>query len=75
MKNHGSRHHFPDCKSRGGDRMVTLPRKFHQAWHILFGNLNADEVMYFLNEVMFLMETQNKVSSAEIETLRREVKR
>jgi len=75
MKKHGSGHHFPVCRSRGGERTVLIPKTFHQAWHTLFENLNADEVIYFLGEIMYLMETQNRVSSEEIEKLRKEVKR
>ena len=75
MKKHGSGHHFPICKSRHGKRTVVIPKAFHQAWHTLFGNLNADEIPDFLYRIMYMMETQDRVSSEEIEKLRKEVKR
>jgi RsiW-degrading membrane proteinase PrsW (M82 family) len=72
---HCSGHHFPRCKSRGGQRTVSIPIRFHQAWHTLFANLNADEVVPFLEAVMFLMERQESVSEEQIEEIRTSLKR
>jgi RsiW-degrading membrane proteinase PrsW (M82 family) len=72
---HCSGHHFPRCKSRGGERTVSIPVRFHQAWHTLFANLNADEVLVFIDTIVHLMKTQNSVSEEQIEEIRTSLKR
>jgi len=44
-------------KSRGGQKtkgnIKRIPEKKHQAYHTLFSNLTPDEVIQYLNEVLF----------------------
>jgi hypothetical protein len=54
-KPHGSEHHI-DPTSRGGaktpDNTIDVPRKgFHNAYHIIFGNLFIEEIFSLIDNV------------------------
>lgn len=56
MENETSRHHRHP-KSRGGSNFppntIRVPHKKHEAWHVLFGNKTAEEIVKDLNEIWF----------------------
>ena len=57
-------------QSRGGkdeNNLVTLPEKFHQALHTMFGNLTPRESVRFFEEVIM---PGKKWTNAELEQLR-----
>ncbi len=70
MSNHHSR---PQSRFQGGNE-VLLPKKFHSAWHLLFGNMRGKEIELFIVEVNKLMEYKDKITAHELEELRKEVK-
>jgi hypothetical protein len=49
-----TRHHLLPA-SRGGltdqYNIVTIPRRYHESWHIFFGNLTPQEAIQFLNAI------------------------
>lgn len=69
-----NRHHVVP-KSRGGgrrDNLVVLPVGFHDALHAVFGNLNPDEYMDFLEAVMV---PGTSWTNAELDRMRKLVMR
>ncbi len=67
-----SHHHPPE--SRGGTQTTELPKKFHQAFHVVFHNLKGDELLVFLKELQMLLERQDKVTAGELHDLREAIK-
>ncbi len=61
-------------QSRGGkdgNNLVTLPEKFHQALHTMFGNLTPEESVRFIEEVLM---PGKKWTNATLEQLRNLIK-
>jgi len=53
-KNEPSRHHvIPESRGGGSNKgnIKILPKKFHDTWHNLFGNLTPLEAIRFIKEV------------------------
>lgn len=72
-KKYSAHHKVP--RSRGGKETVLIPDQFHKAWHTIFGNLYDDEAIRFIKGVNALFETEGKVTSAELKSLRDECRR
>ena len=68
-----SHHVIPSSRSKFG-KEVTIPDKFHKAWHALFGNLCSREVELFIEAINDMMDTQDEITSREIARLREEIK-
>ncbi|MFZ2188951.1 MAG: hypothetical protein WAV73_05325 [Candidatus Moraniibacteriota bacterium] len=49
-----TRHHLLPT-SRGGTtdqyNIATIPRRYHESWHIFFGNLTPEEAIQFLKTI------------------------
>jgi hypothetical protein len=49
-----TRHHMLPS-SRGGvssqDNITTIPKRYHESWHIFFGNLTPQEAIQFINTI------------------------
>ncbi len=74
MKKEYSNHHArPQSRFTGGNE-VLLPKKFHSAWHLLFGNMCGREIELFIKEVNKLMLIKDKITAGELEEIRKEVK-
>lgn len=75
MKKVYSEHHVIP-RSRGGEkyRTVLLPKLFHTAWHVVFGNLKREEILAFTAKVLSLMEVKETISAHELEQLRTKLK-
>ncbi len=74
MKKEYSLHHtHPQSRFHGGNE-VLLPKKFHNAWHTLFGNMRGAEIIVFVREINKRMEYSNKITAHEIVELQKEVK-
>ncbi len=74
MKYEKSSHHvIPSSRSKFG-REVLLPKKFHSSWHSLFGNLYGREAELFLQEVNYLMDTEEEITNQDLAKLREEAK-
>ncbi len=64
-----TKHHIIP-RSRGGngngDNILKITRRFHEAWHIVFGNMTPEEAIRFI-EIIFSIEgkKRKKVWSAE----------
>ncbi len=43
------------------DQVVTIPERFHQAWHMLFLNLYNQEIIDFLEYIFFLVINKRKI--------------
>lgn len=71
-KKHYSFHHEKP-RSRGGRKVVELPKEFHSAWHVLFQNLYGEECVRFIKEVNKMM-FQDKITSNELHELRERIK-
>lgn len=74
MSYHKYNEHHVKPSSRGGKRTVRLPRKFHEAWHVLFQDLYDEEIELFVSDINELMRQGSKVSARQIHNLRKEVK-
>ena len=68
-----SHHVIPSSRSKFG-KEVTIPDKFHKAWHALFGNLCSREIELFIEAINDMMEHQDEITSREIARLREEIK-
>ncbi len=69
-----STHHaIPSSRSKFG-REVILPKKFHSAWHTLFGNLYGREVELFVREVNELMDTEEEITNQDLAKIREGIK-
>jgi hypothetical protein len=68
-----SHHVVPSSRSKFG-KEVLLPKKFHSAWHTLFGNLYGREVELFIQEVNDLMDEKEEITSRELSKIREEIK-
>ena len=57
-KKHINNHHHTIPRSRGGrqENTVEMPKDFHAAWHIVFGNLYGKECIEFIGMVNRMME-------------------
>ena len=76
MSRKASNHHIvPRSRGGGPGDIVSLPRKFHKGWHILFSNLYGEECVKFIRLLNKKMKNQSSISGREIEDLRRLVKR
>ena len=75
MKKLYSEHHVIP-RSRGGEkyRTVLLPKLFHTAWHIVFGNLKREEILAFTARILSMMEKQHKITAGELEQIRTNLK-
>lgn len=72
-KKHYSFHHeIP--RSRGGRRVVELPKEFHSAWHVLFQNMMRDEIVSFIIDVNRIMLSQDKITLNDLHRLREKSK-
>lgn len=68
MKDRNNLHHVRP-RSRGGnndDNVVSLPRKFHETWHYLFGNMTVDEVHRFID---IIMQPNRRFSGSDIQAV------
>lgn len=70
-KNYSYHHEVP--RSRGGERVVELPKEFHSAFHKVFQNLYGDECVRFIEEVNRMM-LGDKITSNELHELRERIK-
>ena len=70
MTKENDRHHIIP-KSRKGRTTVTVPVKFHQAWHTIFGSLYGEETIRFVKGVNDLFDSQVEITLADLESLRR----
>ena len=73
MKKVSSHHVIPSSRSKFG-KEVTIPEKFHKAWHALFGNLYGKEIELFVEELNDMMDTQDEITSREIAKVREQIK-
>ena len=74
MKKEYSNHHaHPQSRFHGGNE-VLLPKKFHSAWHTLFGNMRGREIELFIKQILLTMEYANKITAHDIVQLQEEVK-
>jgi len=70
LKNEKSNHHVtPTSRSRFG-REVTLPKKFHSAWHVIFGNLYGREAELFIEEVNEMMDFEEEITNDDLRKAR-----
>ena len=72
-KKYSAHHKVP--RSRGGKQVVSIPDQFHKAWHTLFGNLYDYEVVRFIRGVNALLDTENRITNADLKSLRDECRR
>jgi len=70
---HSNHHVFPQSRFFASDE-VLLPKKFHTAWHTVFGNLVGREIVYFVERLHILMVLKEKITAGELEQLRNEIK-
>jgi len=70
-----SHHEVP--RSRGGKdgKVVFLPKDFHSAWHIVFGNMMREEIVEFVSEVNKMMIEQDTITAKELDSLRERIKK
>ncbi len=66
-------HNIPSSRSKFG-REVILPKKFHSAWHTLFGNLYEREIELFVQEINDLMDEVEEITNQDLAKLREEIK-
>ena len=75
MKRQSNQHHVkPRSRDHSSKRTVELPKGFHTAIHIVFGNLYGDEMVYFIQELNRLMKTKSSITGKELEEIRNKVK-
>jgi hypothetical protein len=70
---YNSHHVFPSSRYED-DNQVLLPKKFHTAWHTLFGNMTGREIIHFIERLNILMSLKDKITAGELEQLRQEIK-
>lgn len=74
MKGKMSSHHvIPSSRSKFG-RTVSIPDKFHKAFHAVFGNLYGKECELFLQEVNDLMDEKEEITNRDLARIREEIK-
>lgn len=74
MSHHRYTDHHVTPRSRGGKRTVQLPDAFHESWHVLFGNMYAEEIILFIKDIQVLFEQKEKITASELHDLRNEIK-
>lgn len=81
MENHNDsdwlildRHHiFPKSRFHS-HKVIKLPRRLHEAWHDLMGDLTPQEALRFLHTLAKLFDRGGTLTMADIHRLRRQSK-
>ena len=74
MKKVYSNHHVvPTSRGGGNGKTTLLPKLFHAAWHVVFGNLYGDELLIFVSQVNRLLENDT-ITPAQLNKLREQIK-
>jgi len=62
------------CNGNYPGLTVELPKQFHDALHIVFGNLRPEEMIIFLKEITKEMKQREVISGVDIILLRDRIK-
>lgn len=68
MRKYTKHHIIPKSRKRArkGNKVVYLPETFHNAFHIVFGNMTNPEIIEFMFWLLKKMETADKIRQNEI---------
>jgi hypothetical protein len=72
-----NKHHVePKSRTKENKRCkkVKIPTNFHSSWNMIFSNLYGEELIVFIKEINFLMETEEEINWKDINRIRNEIR-